>query len=63
MKFGQLIEYSMRNIFLEKPFTKYGGKAISRHFLKYQNWAYLWINITNFYTIYFYCMPSLGLSK
>ena len=26
MKFGQLIEYNMRNIFLEKSYTKYGGK-------------------------------------
>ena len=24
MKFGQLIEYNMRNIFLEKPYTKCG---------------------------------------
>ena len=28
MKFGQLTEYSMRNIFLEKAFTKCGGKTI-----------------------------------
>ena len=25
MKFGQLIEYNMRNIFLEKPFKKCDG--------------------------------------
>ena len=24
MKFGQLIEYNMRNIFLEKSYTKFG---------------------------------------
>ena len=29
MKFGQLIEYKMRNIFLEKSYTKYGGETIS----------------------------------
>ena len=32
MKFGQLIEYDMRNIFLEKSYTKYGGKTSSRPF-------------------------------
>ena len=32
MKFGQLIEYNMRNIFLEKLYTKCGGKAIPRLF-------------------------------
>ena len=32
-------------------------------FLKNQNWAYLWINSGTFYTVYFYCMPSLGPSK
>ena len=30
MKFGQFIEYNMRNIFLEKSCTKYGGETISR---------------------------------
>ena len=28
MKFGQLIEYSTRNIFLEKSYTKYGREII-----------------------------------
>ena len=36
-KFGQLIEYNMRNIFLEKSYTKWGGKAIPRPFSKNQN--------------------------
>ena len=30
LKFGQLIEYSTRNIFLEKSYIKYGGKTIFR---------------------------------
>ena len=30
MKFGQLIEYNMRNIFLEKSFTKCGGETLTR---------------------------------
>ena len=28
MKFGQLIEYNSRNIFLEKSYTKWGGETI-----------------------------------
>ena len=34
MKFGQLQEYNMKNIFLEKSYTKYGGEAIPRTFSK-----------------------------
>ena len=32
MEFGQLIEFSMRNIFLEKPYTKCGGETSARPF-------------------------------
>ena len=32
MKFGQLIEYNMRNIFLEKSYTKCGGETSPRPF-------------------------------
>ena len=32
MKFGQLIEYNMRNIFLEKSYTKCGGETSPRLF-------------------------------
>ena len=32
MKFGQLIECNMRNIFLEKSFTKCGGETHPRPF-------------------------------
>ena len=34
MKFGQLIEYNMRNIFLEKFYRKCGGDTIPRAFSK-----------------------------
>ena len=34
MKFGQLIEYNMRNICLEKLFTKYDENVIPRPFSK-----------------------------
>ena len=34
MKFGQLIEYSMRNIFLETAYTKFAGETIPKPFSK-----------------------------
>ena len=46
IKFGQLIESSLRNIFLEKSYTKCGGETIPRPF------TYLWINILKFYFIF-----------
>ena len=32
MKFGQLIEYNMKNIFLEKSYAKCGGETSSKPF-------------------------------
>ena len=32
MKFGQLIEYNMRSIFLEKSYTECGGETSPRPF-------------------------------
>ena len=52
MKFGHVIEYNIRNNFLEKLYTKFGGETIHRPFLKLQNWA-----------VCFHCLPSQGLSK
>ena len=34
MKFGQLIEHNMRNIFVEKSYTECGGETIPRSFSK-----------------------------
>ena len=34
MKFSQLIEYNMRNIFLENSYTKCGGETIPKPFSK-----------------------------
>ena len=34
MKFGQLREYNMRSIFVEKSYTKYVGETIPRPFSK-----------------------------
>ena len=44
MKFGQLIECNMRNIFLEESYSKCGGKTSSRLFSENVNWPCLWIN-------------------
>ena len=30
MEFGQLMEYNMKNVFVEKSYTKHGGETISR---------------------------------
>ena len=37
MKFGQFTEYNMRNIFLEKSYTKCGGETIPKPFFQNQN--------------------------
>ena len=34
MKLGQLIENNMRNVFVERPYTKCSGEIISRPFSK-----------------------------
>ena len=34
MKFGHLLEYNMRNIFIEKSYTKYGGETSTRPYFK-----------------------------
>ena len=56
MKFGQLIKYNIRNIFVEKSCTKFGGEAIARLFPKK-----LKVKISQdlkFCTVCFYSMPS-----
>ena len=58
VKFGQLIEYNKRNIFLEKYMQNVVEKLVPDPFLKNENCAYLWINSLNFYAVCFYCMPS-----
>ena len=49
-KFILLIEYKMRNIFLEK--------SSPNSFYKNQIWAYRWINILKCYKFCFYDMPK-----
>ena len=43
MKFGQLIEYNMRNIFLEKYAQNEAEKLFPDLFINNQNLVYLWI--------------------
>ena len=54
MEFGQLVEYNMRTIFLEKSFSKCGEETIPRLFSKNsklnQN---LWINCLKFHIVFF----------
>ena len=58
VKFVQLIEYNMRNIFLEKPYTKCSREAISRPFSKKLKLSISLINSLKFYTVCFHCMQS-----
>ena len=48
MKFRQLIEYNIGNIFVEKSYTKCGGGTIPRPFSKNQNRVCLWIESLKF---------------
>ena len=52
MKFNQLTEYNMRNIFPEKLYQKRGGETIPRPFSKNKNWVDLWMNSLKFYSLF-----------
>ena len=54
IKFSWLIEYNLRNIFLEKSYAKYGAKTYFQTLFR----AYIWINSLQFYIRRFYCMLS-----
>ena len=41
IKVGQLIEYNIAKVFLEKSCTKSDGETSPRHFSKNQSWRYL----------------------
>ena len=64
LKFGQLIEYNMRNIFVQKSYTKCGGETIPRSFSKNIEIEYISGSITlNFNTVCFFFMLIKGISK
>ena len=56
MKFGQLIEYNIRSIFIEKPYTKWGGETIPRPFSKVKIEYISGSIVLKFCTVWFYCM-------
>ena len=61
IKFGRLIEHNMRNVFLGKLCTKCGEDTILRPFSQKST---LSISLDQkLYTVRFYFMPSLRLSK
>ena len=62
MKVGQLIECNMRNISFEKSYTNVMEKVVPDPLLRNYNWAYLWINDQEFYTV-FLLYNKRGLSK
>ena len=48
VKFGQLIEYNMRNIFVEKSYTKCAGETNPRPLSKKLKLSCLWISSIKF---------------
>ena len=62
-KFGQLIEYNIKNIFLDNSSTKCGREAFPGPLLKNQNWGYLWISSLNFCSVYFIASSSRWIPK
>ena len=59
VKFGQLIEYNIRNIFLAKSYTKCGGDTFPRPFSDIIKIEHISGSISlKFYTACLYCMPS-----
>ena len=63
LKFGQLIESNIGNIFLEKSYTKCGRQTSPRPFSEKFKLSNLWINSLKFYTVCFDCTPCWGPSK
>ena len=64
MKFGQLIEHKLRNI----CFCKIMQRNVLENLLldpfpKIQIWTYFLVNSPKVYTVYFFWMPSWGLSN
>ena len=64
MKFGQMTEYNMRNNFLKNSYTKCGGETSPRPFSGQLKLSMsLYQKSIKFYTVCFYWILSLGLSK
>ena len=63
MKFGKLIEYDMRNIFLEKSYTKCGREPIPRLFYEKSKLTISGSTVWNFINFFLIICPSRGLLK
>ena len=63
VKFGQLIEYNLRNIFAEKSYTKYTAESIPRPLSKISKWSISLDQQCNVFSVCFYCMLIWGLLK
>ena len=51
MKFGQLIAYNIRNIFIEKSYTKRDGETIARPFSKKSKFSISGSIVLKFYRV------------
>ena len=60
MNFGQLIDYNMTNIFLEKSYTECRGETSPRPFSEKLKF---WINSLRFYTVCFLLYVKLRAMK
>ena len=63
MESGQLIECNMRNIFLEKSYTKCGGKTSPRPFSEKLKLSISLDQYSKILSVCLYCMVSWGLIK
>ena len=52
MKFGQLIEHNMRNIFIEISYTRYGGETTPRPFSGKSNLSISWAKLSSSFILY-----------
>ena len=58
MTFGKLREYNMKNIFLEKPYTKCGGETSPRPFSEKLKLSISLDQQSEFYSVCFIASPS-----
>ena len=63
MKLGQLIEYYMRSIFLEKSYRKYDRETIPRHFSEKPKWIISLDQQSEFLFSLFYCISKMMNTK
>ena len=63
MRFGQLLKYNIRNIFIETLFTKCGRETIPRPFSKRSKLSISLDQYSKVLYTFFYCLSSWGLLK